>query len=307
MIYLYATYGVALAGAVCLIFRNRKPGAAADGVRMTSGKSRRMSAALSRWMIESAVELPRPELPLALPPAASPEPEMLDAEFEAPAEVAVAEECPSGAAPEEPAGAESESYAWQDNYTTYHCAETNYYEILQISPHADMETIHRVYRILASRFHPDNPRTGNVERFYELSKAFEVLSNSAKRRAYDASYHRMEEEPAQIFRVEDFVDGVKGEENRRLGVLSLLYNRRRYREDSPGLSLLELERRMAVPREYLHFTIWYLRSKDYIRALEQNSDLALTANGVDYVEQHCSTNRVIRELLTAGKDEREAA
>ena len=32
----------------------------------------------------------------------------------------------------------------------------DYYEFLQISPHADTETIHRVYRYLAARFHPDN-------------------------------------------------------------------------------------------------------------------------------------------------------
>ena len=37
----------------------------------------------------------------------------------------------------------------------------DYYEFLQISPHADYETIHRVYRYLASRFHPDNPDTGD--------------------------------------------------------------------------------------------------------------------------------------------------
>jgi len=34
--------------------------------------------------------------------------------------------------------------------------------------------------------------------------------------------------------------------------------------------------------------------------LEANSDYALTAEGVDYVESRSTTNRVIRELLTAG-------
>jgi curved DNA-binding protein len=33
----------------------------------------------------------------------------------------------------------------------------DYYEFLQISPNADVDTIHRVYRFLAARFHPDNP------------------------------------------------------------------------------------------------------------------------------------------------------
>ena len=32
----------------------------------------------------------------------------------------------------------------------------DYYEVLQISPNADPDTVHRVYRLLAQRFHPDN-------------------------------------------------------------------------------------------------------------------------------------------------------
>ena len=32
----------------------------------------------------------------------------------------------------------------------------DYYEALQISSNAEPETIHRVYRMLAQRFHPDN-------------------------------------------------------------------------------------------------------------------------------------------------------
>ena len=33
----------------------------------------------------------------------------------------------------------------------------DYYEVLQVSQNAEPETIHRVYRIMAARFHPDNP------------------------------------------------------------------------------------------------------------------------------------------------------
>src|ERR1043166_8909962 len=33
-------------------------------------------------------------------------------------------------------------------------AEPDYYDVLQISPKADLETIHRVFRIMAVRFHP---------------------------------------------------------------------------------------------------------------------------------------------------------
>ncbi|HEY1341867.1 MAG TPA: DnaJ domain-containing protein [Bryobacteraceae bacterium] len=179
-------------------------------------------------------------------------------------------------------------------------APTNYYEILQISRNADDETVHRVYRIMASRFHPDNPRTGNVEKFMALQRAYEVLSDPVERARYDALHPAYEAPPLPIFELKDFVEGIEGEKNRRLGVLSLLYHRRRLNELSPGMSLLELERRMSFPREYLEFTLWYLRTKGYVEFLDQNSDYGVTAAGVDYVEQHSSTNNVIRELLTAG-------
>src|ERR1019366_4999844 len=55
-------------------------------------------------------------------------------------------------------------------------SEADYYEVLQISRHADLETIHRVYRIMAARFHPDNPRTGDTDTFLLLKNAYEVLA-----------------------------------------------------------------------------------------------------------------------------------
>ena len=42
------------------------------------------------------------------------------------------------------------------------------YEILQISPNADPDTIHRLFRLLAQRYHPDNQDTGDAARFRKL-------------------------------------------------------------------------------------------------------------------------------------------
>ena len=39
----------------------------------------------------------------------------------------------------------------------------DHYEVLQISPNAEPDTVHRVYRLLAQRLHPDNAQTGNAE------------------------------------------------------------------------------------------------------------------------------------------------
>jgi hypothetical protein len=66
------------------------------------------------------------------------------------------------------------------------------YEAMQLSRHADRETISRVYRRLASRYHPDNRETGDSEKFLRLSEAYRVLSDPEKRARYDAGQRRVE-------------------------------------------------------------------------------------------------------------------
>ncbi len=61
----------------------------------------------------------------------------------------------------------------------------DYYEFLQISPNADHDTIHRVYRFLAARFHPDNPETGDVDTFNMLRTAYDVLSKQETKTQFD--------------------------------------------------------------------------------------------------------------------------
>ena len=45
---------------------------------------------------------------------------------------------------------------------------TDYYEILEISPNANSETIERIFRYLAMRYHPDNQDTADQFRFSEV-------------------------------------------------------------------------------------------------------------------------------------------
>jgi len=178
-------------------------------------------------------------------------------------------------------------------------AESDYYDVLQISPKADLETIHRVFRIMAVRFHPDNPETGDVEEFLRLKAAYAVLSDPVRRAEYDTLLQTNQAEPMPIFELKDFVTGVEAESNRRLGVLSLLYNQRRMDPDHPGVSLLDLEKLMGFPREYLSFTMWYLRSKEFIIAAD-NSDFALTASGADYVESNAPRSEIVTKLIKMG-------
>lgn len=176
----------------------------------------------------------------------------------------------------------------------------DYYELLQISPNAELETIHRVFKMLATRYHPDNPETGDVDRFLVLNQAFEVLTDTKRRSDYDTHYAEHRVKPLEVFETKDFEIGVDGEANRRMGILCLLYNRRRSDPDDPGLSLLEFETMMSYAREHLLFTMWYLKEQDYVR-VDEKSDYLITAHGVDFVEQNLPQNKLMYKLLKAAE------
>src|SRR2546429_2661376 len=61
----------------------------------------------------------------------------------------------------------------------------DHYETLQLSPNAEQLVITKIYRLLAAYYHPDNKQTGDEEKFKSVLKAYEVLSDPAKRSRYN--------------------------------------------------------------------------------------------------------------------------
>ncbi|UCE51486.1 MAG: DnaJ domain-containing protein [Desulfobacterales bacterium] len=62
----------------------------------------------------------------------------------------------------------------------------DYYDILGVSRNASQEEIHRAYRKLARKYHPDiNKEAGTEDKFKEINEAHEVLKDSEKRKRYD--------------------------------------------------------------------------------------------------------------------------
>jgi curved DNA-binding protein CbpA len=80
----------------------------------------------------------------------------------------------------------------------------SHYEILGVSPNASSEEIHRAYRRLARRYHPDvNAGTDARAHFDELSGAYEVLHDPERRARYDRSRARPRPRPTPTRRRRD--------------------------------------------------------------------------------------------------------
>jgi curved DNA-binding protein CbpA len=176
----------------------------------------------------------------------------------------------------------------------------DYYQLLQISPNAEVETVQRVFRMLANRYHPENPNTGDPARFDRLTRAYEVLSKRETRAAYDRAYQLNNVKPLSVFDLKEFAPGIDGERNRRMGLLCLLYNRRRSNAEASGLSILDLENRTGFPREHLQFTLWRLKEAGLIRQ-DETTDFAITGHGADHLEMNLPSNPVLYQLMKAAE------
>jgi curved DNA-binding protein CbpA len=161
----------------------------------------------------------------------------------------------------------------------------DYYETLQISANAEPETIHRVFRLLAQRFHPDNKESGNGARFRELTEAYEVLRDPERRAQYDAVHQQVYRERWKIIEGSNGDVDVRSEQIVRLTLLELLYTRRRTEPRQPGLSMVDVEGLIGRPREHLEFSVWYLSQKRFVQRGDDSS-LTITAEGVDYLESN---------------------
>jgi curved DNA-binding protein CbpA len=172
--------------------------------------------------------------------------------------------------------------------------QQDYYEVLQVSAGAELETIHRVYRLLAQRFHPDNKETGNPSRFRLISDAYSVLSNPEARARYDIVHQQRKQERWRLVSAGTDADNDFDMEQRvRLTVLEVLYTKRRMEPREPAIFSLDLEEMTGRPREHLEFTIWYLNQKKFVQR-DDNSRLIITAEGVEYLESNYQATTRLR-------------
>ena len=162
------------------------------------------------------------------------------------------------------------------------------YEVLQVSRHADTDTIRRVFHGLAQRFHPDNNATGDERRFRQVVDAHGILSDPVKRAAHDAQLANEDKTRFRIFESLESTEGVQAEIRKRQGILRLLYGRRLTESNDPAMRGRDFAEMLGCPFEHLEFALWYLREQRCIHRADNNK-FEITCHGVEAFEAEQAT------------------
>jgi curved DNA-binding protein CbpA len=170
----------------------------------------------------------------------------------------------------------------------------DHYAVLDIDPKSDLETIQKVYSKLSKEYHPKTPVTGNQEKFDAVNLAYEVLSDRGLRNQFD-QLKGLNQGEAPKFSAE-FFDALAHGTGLRGAVLCILYDHRRRKPRTPGMSMRHLEGMLETTNELLGLTLWYLKSKN-LAAADDKSNMLITVEGMDFLESHQPTPEAILPFI----------
>jgi len=186
--------------------------------------------------------------------------------------------------------------------------ETDYYDLLMISPQADKPMVEWAVRLMLTRY-TKNKETADEKKADLVKQAYRTLADPKRRESYDKERARTagdRRKPAngaspsveidQYDRPSDAPEldrirvrhtataaDVVLQQQLRQGVLSCLYDIMIRRPRNPELDRGEIARSVGVRHDDLEFTIWFLRERQYLRTTTQGA-YTITSSGVEWAE-----------------------
>jgi hypothetical protein len=172
----------------------------------------------------------------------------------------------------------------------------DHYVVLEIEPKSNLDTIHQAYGKLVEKYHPRNAQTGDQTRFDAINLAYEVLCDPMLRREFDKLKGFGEEKTDPKFSGLEFFAALGHETALRATMLCVLYDRRRLKPFTPGLSMRNVENMLESTAEGLNFALWYLKQRNLV-ASDDKSNLQITVEGMDYLETNPPTPEMVMPLI----------
>ena len=154
----------------------------------------------------------------------------------------------------------------------------NHYESLEVSQNASPEAIEKMFRLLATKHHPD--AGGDKDKFKSVVEAFEVLRDKDSKDAYD---HQLISETQEVSRLLENSKQAGPDAAIRHELLCLFYARRREEGASPALGEIAIQKTLDLTAHVVEFHLWYFREKNWIKRFEDGG-FAITAEGVDQID-----------------------
>jgi curved DNA-binding protein CbpA len=170
----------------------------------------------------------------------------------------------------------------------------DHYVVLDIDPKSDLDAIQKVYSKLSQKYHPNTPETGDQEKFDAVNLAYEVLSDTTLRHQFN-ELKGLNQQDAPQFSAEFFDDLAHGT-GLRAAILCILYDRRRRKPRTPGLSLRHLEGMLETSNEQMSLTLWYLKARSLVAA-DDKSNVMITVEGIDFLEANQPTPEAVLPFI----------
>jgi len=174
----------------------------------------------------------------------------------------------------------------------------DHYEVLGVEPNAELETIQMAYTRLAQELHPNQPETGDREKFDAVNLAYEVLSQQDLRSAFDKLKGVGTENSSPKFTGRPFFDSLGRDNGLRVALLCVLYDRRRQKPFTPSLSVRHVENIIAASLEEMTLVLWYLKERRWIIS-DDKSSLQITMEGMDYLENNAPSAELVMPWIKA--------
>jgi len=174
----------------------------------------------------------------------------------------------------------------------------DHYKVLEIDPKSNLEAIQQSYGKLVQKYHPRNTQSGDQEKFDALNLAYEVLSDAGLRAEFDKLKSGGEDKTEFNFSGLGFFAALGHETALRAALLCLLYDRRRLKPFTPGLSVRRVENILETTPEGLNFALWYLKQRSLVTS-DDKSNLLITVEGMDYLETNPPTPEMVMPLIRA--------